>query len=185
MNIKKINTTGNFFSSLKTNNMSRNEALIAELKHESAMTKKMLERVPLDKKDWKPHDKSMTLGRLATHVAEIPHWASDIIHIDDFDFTKHYKSGGTAASQEELIKIFQEKLDKAIADLEKMDDESFNKIWTVRSGDQVYYTLPKKVAVRGWAFSHLYHHRGQLSVYLRLLDVPVPGMYGPSADESM
>ena len=166
--------------------MAIKDAFIAELKHESSLTKKMLEKVPLDKKDWKPHEKSMTIGRLATHVAETPHWASDIIHIDDFDFMKDYNfSALTAASTDELIGIFQTTLDKAINDLSSMSDEDFNKIWTVRRGEQVMFQTPKKVAIRGWAISHMIHHRGQLSVYLRLLDIPVPGMYGPSADERM
>ena len=165
--------------------MSLKDALIAELKHESGLTKKMLGRVPLDKKDWKPHEKSMTLGRLATHVAEIPHWISDIILIPHFDFMKHYAGGKTAASSEELLKIFQEKLDKAIRDLSETTDETFDRKWVVSQGEKIYFDLPVKVAIRGWGMSHLYHHRGQLSVYLRLLDIPVPGMYGPSADESM
>lgn len=163
--------------------MAIKDALIAELKHESSMTRKMLEKVPLEKKDWKPHEKSMTLGRLATHVAEIPHWISRIITIDDFDFAVQGFSSQVASSGEELLTIFQEKLNKAIADLETMSDEDFNKTWVVRRGDQMRNELPKKVAVRGWGFNHMVHHRGQLSVYLRLLDVPVPGMYGPSADE--
>ena len=83
------------------------------------------------------------------------------------------------------MQIFQTTLDTAISDLEKMSDEDFSKIWTVKMGEQVYSASPKKVAIRGWAFSHMIHHRGQLSVYLRLLGVPVPGMYGPSADEKM
>lgn len=164
--------------------MALKDGLIAELKHESASTKKILERVPMDKKDWKPHEKSMTLGKLATHVADIPHWTTDIIHIDDFDFQKNLKPQNVA-THEELMKLFEERRDKAIEDLENIKDDEFGKIWTVRSGDQVYFQLPKVVAIRGWSFSHLYHHRGQLSVYLRLLDVPIPGMYGPSADEPM
>jgi uncharacterized damage-inducible protein DinB len=163
--------------------MGMNKALIAELKHESSLTKKMLERVPLDKKDYKPHEKSMTLGRLATHVAQTPHWISDIFHIDDYDFAVRSSKPITAEKTEELMNIFQDTLDKAIADLEKMNDEDFNKHWIVRVGEKVMYDTPKKVAIRGWAYSHLIHHRGQLSVYLRLLDIPVPGMYGPSADE--
>jgi len=162
--------------------MGLKDGLIAELKHESASTKKMLERVPYDKADWKPHEKSMTLGRLAVHVAEIPHWISNVINIDEFDFEKHYTSN-TANSQEELLKVYQDNLDKAIADLEKMEPDDFMKMWTVKKGEQVYFNMPKVVAMRGWCFSHLIHHRGQLSVYLRLLDVPVPGMYGPTADE--
>jgi uncharacterized damage-inducible protein DinB len=164
--------------------MSLKDAFIAEMKHESASTKKILERVPMDKKDWKPHEKSMTLGKLATHIADIPHWASDIIHIDEFDFMVHLKPQNVS-SQEELMKLFQGRLDTAIADLEKISDDDFKKMWVVKRGEQVFFNLPKAVAIRGWAFSHLFHHRGQLSVYLRLLDVPIPGMYGPSADEPM
>jgi len=165
--------------------MAVKDSIIGELKHESSLTKKMLEIVPLEKKDWKPHEKSMTLGRLATHVAEISHWISRVATLDEFDFLVQGFSSHTAASQEELMTIFNEKLNKAIVDLQTMDDESFNKIWTIRRGEQVMFTTPKKIAVRGWALNHMIHHRGQLSVYLRLLDVPVPGMYGPSADEKM
>src|SRR5258705_10905779 len=109
--------------------MAIKDAFIGELKHESSLTKKMLEKVPHDKKDWKPHEKSMTLGRLATHVAEISHWVSRVITMDEFDFLVQGFSSHTAASQEELMTIFNEKLNKAIADLQSMDDESFNKIW--------------------------------------------------------
>jgi len=165
--------------------MALKDALIGELKHESSMTKKMLERVPLDKKDWKPHEKSMTLGRLATHVAEIPHWVSRIVTMDEFDFLVQGFSSYTAVTSEELMTIFNDKLNKAINDLESLNDDDFSKNWTVRRGEQVMFNTPKKVAIRGWALNHLVHHRGQLSVYLRLLDVPVPGMYGPSADERM
>ena len=163
--------------------MAIKDAFIAELKHEAALTQKILERVPLEKANWKPHEKSMTVGRLATHIAENVKWISDIIHIDDFDFaTKSFKSY-TAASTDELLKIFQNNLEAAIHDLSSMTDEDFSKTWIVRLGEKIMYNTPKKVAIRGWGFSHQIHHRGQLSVYLRLLDVPVPGMYGPSADE--
>lgn len=164
--------------------MAIKDAFIGEIKYESSLTKKMLERVPLDKREWKPHEKSMTIGRLATHVAEITHWTSTIIHVDDFDFLKDFSPNPrTAASTEELLEIFQTNLDKAITDLSSMSDENFNDAWIVRRGEQVMFNTPKKIAIRGWAMNHLIHHRGQLSVYLRLLDIPVPGMYGPSADE--
>jgi uncharacterized damage-inducible protein DinB len=163
--------------------MAIKDAFIAELKHEATLTKKILERVPVDKAGWKPHEKSMTIGRLATHIAENIKWISDIIHIDDFDFAAKSFKSYTAASAEELLKIFQDNLDAAIHDLSSMTDEDFNKRWIVRMGEKILYDTPKKVAIRGWAFSHQIHHRGQLSVYLRLLDIPVPGMYGPSADE--
>ena len=166
--------------------MAVKDDFIAELKHETSLTKKILERVPMDKKDWKPHEKSMSLGRLATHIAETLKWISNIRHIDDFDFMKDFNfKQQVAASQEELLQLFQTNLDAAINDLSAMSDDDFDKIWTVRRGEQVMFQIPKKVAVRGWGFSHQIHHRGQLSVFLRLLDVPVPGMYGPSADERM
>ena len=138
----------------------------------------------MEKKDWKPHEKSMSLGRLATHIAETLKWISNIRHIDDFDFMKDFNLKlEVAASQDHLLQVFQTNLDNAISDLAAMSDDDFNKVWTVRRGEQIMMQLPKKVAVRGWGFSHQIHHRGQLSVFLRLLDVPVPGMYGPSADE--
>jgi uncharacterized damage-inducible protein DinB len=166
--------------------MAIKDAFVAELKYESSLTKKMLEKVPLDKKEWKPHEKSMTLGRLATHVAENIHWVTDIIHIDDFDFMKNYNfNPRTANSTEELLEIFQTNLDKAIDDLSNVSDDDLAKKWIVRRGEQIMFNTPKKVAIRSWAINHMIHHRGQLSVYLRLLDVPVPGMYGPSADEKM
>ncbi len=163
--------------------MAIKDSFIAELKFESSLTKKMLERVPLDKKDWKPHEKSMTIGRLATHIAEISHWASDIANIDDFDFMTAKFISHSAESIKELLEIFQNSLDKAIEDLSKMSDEDFSKTWLVRRGEQVLFNIPKKVAIRNMAISHMIHHRGQLSVYLRLLDIPVPGIYGPTADE--
>ncbi len=165
--------------------MSIQTGLIAELLHEAAATKKMLERIPAENNTWKPHEKSTSLGRLATHIAEVPVWITRIIASDEFDFAAHPFKPSIAATNEELLAIFQTNLDAAAASLEATTLEEFDKIWTVKSGDTVYYQLPKKVALRSWAYSHLYHHRGQLSVYLRLLDIPVPGMYGPSADERM
>jgi len=166
--------------------MAIRDAFIAELKHETSLTRKMLERVPIDHKDWKPHEKSMSLGTLATHIAETLKWISAIRHIDDFDFIRDYDFKQlSATSQEELLQLLQTNLDNAVTDLSAMSDDDFTKTWTVRRGEQVMYQLSKKVAVRGWGFSHQIHHRGQLSVYLRLLGAPVPGMYGPSADENM
>ncbi|UEG50049.1 DinB family protein [Ferruginibacter lapsinanis] len=163
--------------------MSIKTGYISELKRESDATKKILERIPFDKKDWKPHEKSAPIGRLATHVAENTHWISRVIHISDYDFAANYTPTVAATSTEELLKVFQDNLDKALQDLEQVSLEELDAIWTVRNGDQILYQLPKKVAIRAWAFSHMIHHRGQLSVYLRLLDIPVPGMYGPTADE--
>lgn len=163
--------------------MSINKGFIGELQHEAALTRKILGAVPMDKRDWRPHPKSMTVGRLATHIAETFNWTYAILTADEFDFAARPSEPHTAASSEELLGIFETNLQKALTALENAGDEAFGKIWTVKRGEQVLYQTPKKVAVRGWGFSHMIHHRGQLSVFLRLLDVPIPGMYGPSADE--
>lgn len=162
--------------------MAIKEVLLAELKREAVSTKKILERVPWEHQEWKPHEKSLTLGILATHIADIPHWVSEIIHIDDFDLQQHYKSV-SASSFEEMMNIYQDRLDKAVADLEKVEDTDLMKTWKFRNGEHIIAEAPKVGIMRSIAFNHLIHHRGQLSVYLRLLDVPIPGMYGPSADE--
>src|ERR1043165_5792759 len=158
--------------------MAYKDALIAELKYESDLTKKMLERVPVEKGSWRPHEKSMALGRLATHVAEIPHWISRIITIDDWDFAERGFSSHAAASKEELLKTFHDKLNQAIADLETMSDDDFNKTWIVRRGEQMRREMPKKIAIRGWGFSHLVHHRGPLSGFFCLVHVTLPRQYG-------
>ena len=163
--------------------MAIKDSFIGELKHESTLTKTILERVPLEMKDWRPHEKSTTLGRLATHIAETHRWISTILNADEFDFATAAFKAHVAASQEELIEILNTHVQAAIDTLSQATDEDFNKTWTIKRGVHVIAAPLKKVAVRGWGFSHTYHHRGQLSVYLRLLNIPVPGMYGPSADE--
>jgi uncharacterized damage-inducible protein DinB len=163
--------------------MSIKAAFISELKQEASLTKKMLERVPLDNKEWKPHEKSMTIGRLATHNAENLRWVGFVLGTDIFDISSVTGPPLTASSQQELLEVFQGHLDRAMAGLENATDEDFDKIWTFAKAGHTVYQLPKRVAIRTMAFNHMIHHRAQLSVYLRLLDVPVPGMYGPSADE--
>jgi len=164
-------------------NTMLSQSFIAELKHEAASTKRILERVPEGKFDWKPHEKSMTLGRLASHVAELPEFLNSILTIDDFDFAKGHYKVSVAKTPEELLKIFQEKLDEVVQTLQNTSDEKMQANFTVRNGDHVLVTIPRMVAVRSMALNHIIHHRGQIAVYLRLLDIPVPGMYGPSADE--
>ena len=163
--------------------MTINEGLIAELQHEAASTKKMLERVPTDKNDWKPHEKSMKLGRLASHVAELPGWIAMTMTTDELDLSKMDYKPVIAATTEELTGILDTNVDKAVSALKNATMEDFQKMWTLRNGNNVFFTMPRIGVIRSMAYSHHYHHRGQLSVYLRLLDIPVPGMYGPSADE--
>jgi uncharacterized damage-inducible protein DinB len=163
--------------------MSTQTSFIGELKTESANSRKILERVPMDKAQWKPHERSMSIGRLSTHLAETCHWIPVILGSDEFDFAAEPFKPHVAASLEELFRILDLHISRSIAALENATEEDFERKWTVKRGEQVIFSIPKKVAIRGWGFSHMIHHRGQLSVYLRLLDIPVPGMYGPSADE--
>ena len=165
--------------------MELNQALIMELQVEAANTRKILAAVPVDQNDFKPHEKSMPLGRLASHVAELAGWVSITMDQDALDFaTMEYKPT-IATSTEQLIELHDANLSKAIASLENAKNEDFGNMWTLRNGEHVHFTLPKAAVVRSFALSHLYHHRGQLSVYLRLLDAPVPGMYGPSKDDQI
>ena len=159
------------------------QAMINEIKHEAAQTKKLLERVPFDKFDWSPHEKSMKLGRLAIHIAEIPRWSSRILAATEFDFTKAGYKAAEVHSTEELVQLSENNIQTALDDFNTTKDEDLLASWTFRRGEHVIFTLPRAAAIRTLAMNHLLHHRGQLSVYLRLLDIPIPGMYGPSADE--
>lgn len=160
-----------------------NTALIEELKQEAANTRKMIERVPMDKADWKPHDKSMALGRLAMHVIDMHNWVTVTINQDELDLAKPYDSPKFPATNAELVAILDRIVETAIQTLESTTDEELSKPWSLRNGEQIYFTMPKKVVLRSMCYNHIIHHRGQLSVYLRLLDVAIPGMYGPSYDD--
>jgi uncharacterized damage-inducible protein DinB len=158
-------------------------AFLAELDNEVKVTRQVLERIPADKFDWKPHEKSMTFGRLASHVAEMFGWTKDTLHSDVLDFaTMEYKPF-EPTSTEELLALFDEQIANSRAALADVSDEKFMTEWTMRNGDQVYFTMPKVAVMRTFVMNHIIHHRGQLSVYLRLNDIPVPSIYGPSADE--
>jgi len=165
--------------------MKLQESLITEIKEEAKSSARILERVPVKSFDWKPHEKSFTLSRLASHVAEINGWVTSVLDFDEMDFATYEYKPPEVTSSEELIKLLNENTEKAVLSLENVSDEEFSKMWTMRNGETLYFTLPKIVVIREFAMNHLYHHRGQLTVYLRLLDIPVPGMYGPTADEQM
>ena len=158
---------------------------MAELRQEAAATGKMLSRVPCDLNTWKPHEKSMALGNLAAHVSELSGWVTIIVTTDELDFAKREYKPFIAPTAEELVSHHDKHVSEALAALEGASDADLDKPWTLRSGDHVIFTMPKKVAMRTFALNHMVHHRGQLSVYLRLLDVPVPGMYGPSKDDAL
>jgi uncharacterized damage-inducible protein DinB len=163
--------------------MALSHALSAELKQESATTRKMLERVPQDKLDWKPHDKSMTLGRLAGHIAELPSLLQATLAAEEIDFASGQYKPFLPASSSELTETFDKNVAKALELLQNQSDENLQKTWRLRRGEQVLLEMPRKAALRTVGLNHLIHHRGQLSVYLRLLDVPLPSVYGPTADE--
>lgn len=163
--------------------MSLNESLIAELQHEAATTRRMLERLPQGEFDWKPHEKSMSLRQLATHVAEMLMWLPNTIHEDELDFAAMDYKPPVIDTIGELLEFFDKNLAQGTEALRNATDDQFAQIWTMRDGEQVFMQQPKAQIVRGMVMNHIIHHRGQLSVYMRLLGVPLPAIYGPSADE--
>lgn len=163
--------------------MKHSESLLAEFKQESIATRRLLERVPMDRQDYKPHEKSMTLGRLATHVAEIHGWWKECLVNDELDFAVGDFTPKVLNNNEELVALFDDLVQKGEKILMEVEESEFDRLWTMRQGEMIFFTLPKRDVVRTWCMNHLYHHRAQLGVYLRLLDIPLPGIYGPSADE--
>lgn len=159
------------------------QEIIREIEHEGSQTKKILERIPIDNFNWKPHEKSRAIGQLAVHVAQIPAWTSRILAATDFDMLTFKREIPEIKSTDDLIKISEENIQNAVDDLQEVSDEDMMEMWSFRRGEQVIFSLPRAAAIRNMSMNHLIHHRGQLSVYLRLLNIPVPGMYGASADE--
>lgn len=156
-----------------------------ELKHEAISARKMIERLPADKLAWKPHEKSMELGRLAGHIIEMIEWVKLIVETDGLDFATYPYTPKKYSSAEELVADFDRALARASAALESVDDARLGESWVMRNGEKVLLDMPKGIVARAFAMNHVYHHRGQLSVYMRILDIPVPSIYGPSADEAV
>jgi uncharacterized damage-inducible protein DinB len=161
--------------------MTISERLLPEFDHEMANTRKILDCVPEDKFGWKPHAKSMTLGRLASHVAELAGWTVVVIDQDKLEITPDMKPFNVA-TKAELIGAIDQNAADARAAIAGASDEHLGKTWSFIYGGHTVFAMPRTVVLRNMVMSHLIHHRGQLSVYLRLLDIPIPGMYGPSAD---
>lgn len=158
------------------------EAFLNELDHESIGTRKMLALVPADKADWKPHPKSMKLKDLATHVADIPSWITMVITTSELDFSKSPYNPTNCNGGDELVAYYNKNASEAKAMLASSNDKILDEIWTMKNGEEIYMQLSKLDTIRH-CFCQIVHHRAQLGVYLRLLDIPIPGMYGPSADE--
>jgi len=165
--------------------MSIAEKFLSELKQEAVTTRKVLEVVPLEKGDWKPHVKNFSLLQLAAHVAELPNYLYMTISRDELDFAKTDYKPSVPASTKELLSIFEKNLKNAEEALQNCSDDEMKKNWTMRSGDTIFFSSPKVSVIRGLCLNHLIHHRAQLGMYLRLLDVPVPGSYGPTADDKL
>jgi uncharacterized damage-inducible protein DinB len=165
--------------------MNLTESFLTELQQEAKNTRKMLSRVPYDNPAWKPHEKSMPIGDLASHIAEISSWINETMEKDELDFAAMNYTPVVLTSTDELLAFFDKTLDHAVKCFKSCSgDDALMPSWTLRSGDQIYFTMPKHLVIRNMVLNHIVHHRAQLSVYLRLLGIAVPGMYGPTADES-
>ena len=158
-------------------------ALSAEMEHEAATTRKVLERIPAEKFDYKPHEKSMTMGRLAAHIAEMFGWTPATLQQPELDFAKMDYKPYEPPSTADLLEFFDKNVAEALDVLKNTTDSTFIEQWTMRNGETIYFTMPKVTVMRSFVMNHIVHHRGQLSVYLRLNNIAVPSIYGPSADE--
>jgi uncharacterized damage-inducible protein DinB len=167
--------------------MMISQSMLPEFDHEMANLRKTLERVPEDKADFAPHPKSMPLSRLAAHLAEIPMWATMTVAQDEIDINP---PGGPAyqpavmTTRKDLLATFDENLKNARTRLAGASDEAMMRPWTLKNGGQTVLTMPKVAVLRSFVMNHMIHHRAQLGVYLRMNGVPVPALYGPSADEN-
>ena len=162
--------------------MSMTQAFLQEFDHEAKTTRRVLERVPADKFSWKPHPKSMSLGELALHTAMTPGMACGWACEDEFKFTG--EKAPVATSTADILQAHDTSVAKVKETMGQLGDDGLMRDWKASAGGQTIFEMPKVALVRSIALNHWYHHRGQLSVYLRLLDVPVPSIYGPSADEN-
>jgi uncharacterized damage-inducible protein DinB len=168
---------------LKLNTMKKMiEMFLKEMEEEAKITRKMLAIIPEDKYDWKPHEKSMTMQRLATHIAELPEWVSMAINTDELDFKTSAYVPKLVKSNVDLLALHEKSLTDGKIALEKSNDDVLPKMWVMREGETIYSKSTKAEVIR-MTYNQIVHHRAQLGVYLRLLNIPIPGSYGPSADD--
>jgi uncharacterized damage-inducible protein DinB len=166
----------------KSKKMTHIEQFQKEFEREAISMRKMLSIVPNDKYDWKPHPKSMTLRQLATHVAEIPLWFGMVLNTQELDFSVNEYKPKEINDTATLVAYLEENIIQARKDLAAGKEESLDELWSLRNGEEIYSSDPKRDAIR-MSFNQIIHHRAQLGVFLRLLDIPIPGTYGPSADD--
>ncbi len=158
------------------------QMLVNEMEQEAQTTRNMLGRIPNDRYDWQPHPKSMTIRQLATHIAELPSWVTLALTTDELDFATEPYAPAHVDNTADLLDLHERSLTDGKTSLSAVTDAQLEPTWTLRNGDQIYLCTTKGEMIRQ-AFSQTVHHRAQLGVYLRLLDIPIPGSYGPSADE--
>jgi len=162
--------------------MSMTQMLLKEMENEAKTTHKMPERVPNYKYGWKPHEKSMTIQQLATHIAELPTWVKMALTTSELDFAKTDYVPEKITNTNDLLKLFEESLEQGREQLSKATERDLEPDWTLRNGEDIYSVNSKRDVIR-MTYCQIVHHRAQLGVYLRLLNIPIPGSYGPSADE--
>lgn len=159
------------------------ELLLNELAQEAQVTRKMLALVPIDKLDWAPHEKSMKMGALATHIADLPNWITLGLTTPELDFATAPYEPAVVKSNEDLLNLFEKSYESGKESLTKASEEDLNGRWILRTGATIHADMSKYEIIRV-SFSQTSHHRAQLGVYLRLLNIPIPGSYGPSADDT-
>ena len=163
--------------------MAMKDGILPEFDHEMALARKVLERVAEDKLGWAPHERSMTLGRLATHLAEIPQWSQTILNEPEMNMIAGSYTPHTAATVAEMLATLDAAVAKARESLASKSDAELLSTWVFKQDGKELFAMPRVAAFRGFVMNHHIHHRGQLSVYLRLTGSKVPSIYGPSADE--
>ena len=165
--------------------MSFLDPIIAELQHEASVTRKLFERIQDEHFEWQPHAKSMSVKRLTNHIAQLYNWFDYILNQDELDIATAQFERRMANTTQELLALFDQNVAKTVELLKKQEEQHVLKTWTFRNGQQVIFAMPRMAVMRMMVLNHGVHHCGQLSVYLRLLNIPLPPMYGPTADEPM
>ncbi|RKP58240.1 DinB family protein [Cohnella endophytica] len=159
------------------------QLIVGDALHELANTRRILERLPEEHLTWKPHEKSMTLGGLATHLINLLNWQIAIFQYSEFDLSTVPQRREALDKRADVLEEFDANVGKFEKLLAECDENTLGEEWTLRNGDHIILRQPRAIALRTFGLSHMVHHRAQLGVYLRLLDIPVPGLYGPSADD--
>jgi uncharacterized damage-inducible protein DinB len=161
------------------------DTLLADFDHELAVTRRLIERIPRASLAWKPHDKSFSLGELATHLSKLPRWGAQILELASHDLMSGTNQATSLGTLDEILQNFDRNVADVRRGLVERSTAEIGEAWSLMRGRESLMTLPKGAAFRRFMLNHVIHHRGQLTVYLRLLDVPLPPIYGPTADERL